>query len=274
MTTTHLPPGGGPRGGSASDPGSGPSRRGAAALRTAAPRFAVAPDTVGHVSDAIPSRPVRVAAANDYDVIVAGLASMLGAFPDEVEVRDRILVGEPIRNGPVDVVLYDTYGRTGAAAEALAELSSLDEVRHVAVFSLDLSPSVIAEARAAGARGAISKALSAEAICKAIVQVAQGEEVVALSAPDSGPAALGLLDWPGKDEGLSERESEVLVLVAEGLTNKEIAAALYVGTETVKTHISQVLAKLGLRNRTEAAAYVHRVGGFARHERATLRPSG
>ncbi len=72
------------------------------------------------------------------------------------------------------------------------------------------------------------------------------------------------LDWPGKRDGVSERESQVLVLCAQGLTNREIAAALYIGNETVKTHLRNVFDKLGLRNRVEAAAFVQREGVFAR----------
>ena len=73
------------------------------------------------------------------------------------------------------------------------------------------------------------------------------------------------LDWPGKDEGLSERESQVLALVAEGLTNAEIGARLYLGAETVKTYLRQACSKLGFRNRVQAATYVARSQSFARH---------
>ena len=80
----------------------------------------------------------------------------------------------------------------------------------------------------------------------------------------SRPPAYEDLDWPGKREGLSERESQVLVLCADGLKNREIADALYIGNETVKTHLRNVFGKLGLRNRVEAAAFVQREQGFVR----------
>lgn len=225
---------------------------------------------VGDAAAASSRRPVRVAAANDYDLIVAGVASMLAAYPDRVEVRDRVLVGDPIRHGPIDVVLYDTYGRRGIAAEALGELVALPEVAHVALFSLDLSPALIADAQAAGASGVISKSLSGDAVCDAIERIADGEQVVALAdeADETDEAVRCQLDWPGRDDGLSERESQVLVLLAEGLHNKEIATALYLSVETVKTHVRQVLAKLGVRNRVEATAYVLRTGAFSRYRPA------
>ena len=211
--------------------------------------------------------PVRVAVANDYDLIVAGVADLLREFADDLVVCDRLVLGDPVSCGPLDVVLYDTYGRTGAAAEAVRTLAQLDEVRHVAVFSLDVTAALVHDAKDAGASGVLSKALGAERLHDALLRIASGEVVVAVDDLDA-PTLLDL-DWPGKDDGLSERESQVLVLVAEGLTNKEIAALLYVSVETVKTHLRQILSKLRLRNRVEATAYVFRTGAFARYQPAT-----
>lgn len=205
--------------------------------------------------------PVTVAAVNDYDIVVAGLGGLLAGFPDRLTVVDRVLLGEPL-DAPVDVALYDTYGRVGVAGEALAELVATPGVGAVAVFSLDLGPDLIAEATAAGASGFISKALSAELIANAVVRVAHGEQVVATAA--SPRPASGELRWPGKDAGLTERESQVIVLAAEGLSNREIAAALYLSPETIKSHLRQIFPKLGLRNRVQAAAYVHCSDDFRR----------
>ncbi|MCU1426270.1 MAG: response regulator transcription factor [Actinomycetia bacterium] len=205
------------------------------------------------------ARRVRVAAVNDYDLIVAGVAQLLSRFPDWLSVCDRVVIGEPIET-PVDVALYDTYGRVGIAAPALRALAIESGITYVAMFSLDLGPDVIAEGRAAGAAGFISKALSGDQIAAAIVRVAAGEPVVA--ATSSPKPASAELTWPGKDDGLTERESQVLVLVAEGLSNREIAAALYLSLETVKGYLREIFNKLGLRNRVEATNYVHRSGAF------------
>lgn len=219
------------------------------------------------MSVSLPDRPIRTAAANDYDLVVAGVAALLEAFPDHIEVRDRVLVGEAVENGPIDVLLYDTYGRTGEAAEALQGFLAQADISYVAMFSMDLNETAMAEARAAGCRAFISKALPAEEIVAAVIAVAGGEEVVALppAGAEPDPATLDVLTWPGQDEGLSQRESEVLVLAAEGLTNREIATTLYVGVETVKSHLANVFAKLGLRNRVEATRYVLETGTFARY---------
>jgi DNA-binding NarL/FixJ family response regulator len=217
---------------------------------------------------------VRVAAANDYEIIVSGVAALLRLYGDRLEVCDRIVMGDPIENGPIDVVLYDTYGRTGIFGPALSELIDHPDICHVAVFSLDLRPEIIQDARAAGATGFISKALTGDEIADAIERISAGHEVLALSpdgAVDSA-AAFELLDWPGKEAGLTERESQVLVLLAEGLSNREIATSLYLSPETVKSHVGTIIRKLDLRNRVQAATYVARSGAFSRYQPAD--PSG
>jgi DNA-binding NarL/FixJ family response regulator len=207
------------------------------------------------------STPTRVAAVNDYEIIVAGVAAMLEQFPDRIEVAARITIGEPIRT-PVDVALYDTYGRVGIAAPALRALRDTPAVRHVAMFSLDLGPDLIAEGRAAGADGFISKSLSAEEIVNAVVRVGRGELIVA--SPTTPRPASASLQWPGKGIGLTERESQVAVLVAEGLSNREIAAALYVSPETVKSYVRQIFRRLGIRNRVELTNYVRQGSDFTK----------
>jgi DNA-binding NarL/FixJ family response regulator len=213
--------------------------------------------------------PICVAAVNDYELIVEGVASMLRRFPDQLRVRDRIVIGEDL-DGPVDVALYDTYGRVGIAAPALRALVDNAQIARVAVFSLDFRPELVAEARAVGASGFISKTLPGKDIADALVRIAAGEYVEATGTPGDLPAgsALDDLEWPGKDDGLSERESQVLVLCAEGLTNREIAASLYVGHETVKSHLRSVYSKLGIRNRVAAASYAQRSGAFVRYQPA------
>ena len=209
--------------------------------------------------------PVRVAAVNDYELVVLGLARMLEQFPDRVEVVETLVIGEPVEV-PVDVALYDTYGRSGVAAPALRTLVAMENVSAVAVFSLDLTPDFIADGRLAGAQGFISKALPADQIVDAIERVAAGEQVIAMPTPPE-PEAIDEIDWPGKAEGLTERESEVLVLLSEGLSNREIGAALFLGYETVKSYLRDVYAKLGVRNRVEAANWVRRSPAFVRANR-------
>lgn len=214
--------------------------------------------------------PVAVAAVNDYEIVVQGLAAMLEGFPDRVVVRDRIIVGEPVTE-PVDVALYDTYGRLGVAAERIAELRDEPNVGRIAVFSLQIQPELIVEARQNGATGFISKCLPAEQIIEALERVAAGEDVEALGDQSPPPAEL---DWPGREKGLSQRESEVLVHAAQGLRNHEIAAALFIGTETVKSHLRSAYSKIGVRNRVEAASFVAGSRGFRQTAPSARRPGG
>lgn len=209
----------------------------------------------------VPAPAIRVAAVNDYEIIVAGVASLLAPFTDRVVVTERVLIGEPITS-PVDVALYDTYGRVGIAAPALRALRDTPEVRHVAMFTLDLGPDLIAEGRTAGADGFISKCLPAEEIVDAVVRVGRGELVVASPTKPRQPSTS--LEWPGRAVGLTERESQVMVLVADGLSNREIAAALYVSPETVKSYVRQIFRRLGLRNRVQLTNYVRQEGDFLR----------
>jgi len=209
---------------------------------------------------------VRVAAVNDYALIVAGVVELLSRFPDRLEVVDAIVIGEEV-SAPVDVALYDTFGREGVASTALRTLVDTPKIDRVAVFSLDLHPDLISEARTAGASGFISKSLSGEEIADALVRIANGEVVVA--GTPSPRASLADLEWPGKADGLTERESQVLVLAAEGLSNREIGAALFLSAETVKGYLSATLRKLELRNRVQAAKYVHQSDAFRRFQPAT-----
>ena len=208
--------------------------------------------------------PISVAAVNDYELIIDGIAGMLSRFPEQTAVAERIIIGETIDHPPIDVALYDTYGRVGIAGQALELLGQHRDVLHVAMFSLELSDPLIEDARRHGATGFISKTLPAERIIDALLRVADGEEVIARGVAIDAPPALDELDWPGKSAGLSERESQVLVLVSEGLTNKEIATALYLGRETIKTHLSKAYAKLGVKNRVEAVRFLTRDGTYER----------
>jgi DNA-binding NarL/FixJ family response regulator len=207
--------------------------------------------------------PISVAAVNDYELVIDGIAGMMARFPAQAKVCDRIVIGEPIDHPPIDVALYDTYGRVGIAAASLDRLRRHRDVRHVAMFSLDLAPALVAEGRRSGATGFISKALPASEIVDALVRVAAGEEILA-PGPEAASPTEPELDWPGKDRGLTERESQVLVLAAEGLTHAQIGEALYVGRETVKTHLSRAYAKVGLHNRAGAVRYVIETGAFER----------
>ena len=210
---------------------------------------------------ASPRRP-RVAVVNDYEVVVAGLAAILEPFDDRIELTDAFLVDEP-PSGPIDIALYDTFGRQGLEAEQLAKILARPEVERVAIYSFNFDDDAVAEALEAGASGYLSKATPAKELVDQLESLALGEQVV--SGPN-GPGRTTREDrgWPGRDLGLSEREAEVVALAALGRRNAEIAEALFVSVDTVKTHLARSFRKLGVHNRTELSALIHRRPSFRR----------
>jgi DNA-binding NarL/FixJ family response regulator len=204
--------------------------------------------------------PLRVAVANDYEIVVAGLAAMLDRHPD-VEVVDMFVVGEEPPEEPIDVVLFDTFGREGVDGDQLETLTSIPNVRHVAVFTLSWADSLTELALARGVTGVLAKSLSAEDLAARLREIADGLVVVA--PPPNGRVSSGLdRDWPGRSLGLSEREGETLVLLAQGLRNREIAEALYLSEDTVKTHLKRAYRKLDVANRAHATSVVLRDPSF------------
>lgn len=202
---------------------------------------------------------MRVAVANDFELVVAGLAGMLQPFADRVEVADALIVGRPV-NTPVDLVLYDTFGRADRGMAALSELCNDPNVDRVAIYTAGPDHTIAEIALAGGAAAVLSKSAPADRLVDDLVRVAAGEVVVHEEVSDD-------VDYLGRDLGLSPRQAEIMGLVLEGLRNQEIADALFVEVNTVKTHLRKAYAVLGVRNRAEAAALLLRGRWFARRPR-------
>jgi two-component system, NarL family, response regulator LiaR len=203
---------------------------------------------------------LRVAVANDYELVVAGLAGMLAPYAPQVEVAGEIVIGETLQE-PVDIVLYDTYGREGLAADQLRALMATEGVDRVAVFTFSPSPLVQQTAASLGAVAVLPKTLSSAELVEALQTIADGRD---LAVPNRLRHTADERYWPGRDRGLTERESEVVVLLAQGLRNQEIASALYVSIDTVKTHLRAAFRKLSVTNRAQATAAVLRDPAFGR----------
>lgn len=202
--------------------------------------------------------PIRLAIANDFELVVVGLARMLEPFGDRVRVVDLSVGGDAI-SVPVDVALFDVFGRTDGGAAELVPLVDSPNVRHVAVFTWQLDPNTVARGFALGASGYLSKNLTARELVEALERIVGGERVVA----GHGPADYSFdpdLDWPGHALGLTERESEILILIAEGRTNAEIASALHLSLNSIKTHIRSAYRKLSIERRPQAVRMVLDLG--------------
>lgn len=206
--------------------------------------------------------PLRVAVLNDYDVIVLGVAAMLSRFPGRVAVVDWS-VGDATVREPVDIALFDRYGRKDFAEPELAQLVADGKVGAVVVFTNSMPPSECDRLVALGVSGCLSKSLSAAELVDELERVASGERRVSTFS-ELGDPVVADATAPGGDWGLSYRESEVLALLSQGLRNKEIAAALYIGTETVKSHLTAIFQKMGVSSRGEAIAIALRNDGMHR----------
>jgi DNA-binding NarL/FixJ family response regulator len=123
----------------------------------------------------------------------------------------------------------------------------------IVVFSFSDHPQVVRQALDAGARGFVSKAAPAAEIIEAITTAARGERFV--STHRTRHAVVDeTLRWPGREIGLTERESELLALLPTGMTNRELGDRLYVSANTVKTQLRSLYRKLGVHNRAQAVA--------------------
>ncbi|MCU1453738.1 MAG: LuxR family transcriptional regulator [Acidimicrobiales bacterium] len=205
----------------------------------------------------------RVAVVNDYEIVIAGLVRMLEPYSHRIELVDAILIDQPIEGGPVDVALYDTFGRAGLEGPKLSQLLDKPEVIRAAVYSFDFDDAAVHNAFDAGACGYLSKTMSSEQLIESLERLANGEQVVV--APASSYGTRAGRDWPGRDLGLSEREAEVVSLAALGRRNAQIAEMLYVSIDTVKTHLARSFRKLGVHNRTELSVMVHAHPSFRRY---------
>jgi NarL family two-component system response regulator LiaR len=199
------------------------------------------------------TRPIRVAVANDYDLVVVGVAGLLARYSSRLQVTE-LVTGQGRVDAPVDVVLFDTYGRTEMGLDRVRELRRMGNVGRVAVYTLSWDTELVRAALSSGASGVLSKTLPGEQLAANLARVADGQTVV---DPGSGHQLRSVdRTWPGRDRNLTERESEVLALVASGLSNAETGRLLHLGVNTVKTHLRNAYRKAGVKNRAQAAAYV------------------
>lgn len=196
-------------------------------------------------------KPIRVALVNDYMIVLEGLRSLLRPSEPEIHLVEMDVKKQPRRT--VDVTLLDTYGNLGPLDERVQSLGADASNGAIVVFSFSDRPEIVGRALHAGAQGFISKAVPRDQIVEGIKAAARGERVVLTRRPQ--PDRIDeALSWPGREIGLSGRESELLSLLPTGMTNSELATHLYVSENTIKTQLRSLYAKLGVRNRAQAAS--------------------
>ena len=196
-------------------------------------------------------RAIRVALVNDYMIVLEGLRALLRSSAPEIEVVELDVRKRPKRG--VDVTLLDTYGELGSLGERVRSLGADSSNGAIVVFSFSDRPEAVRRAMRAGARGFISKAVPRQQIIDGIKAAARGDRVL-LTQRSRHSQIDETLRWPGREIGLTERESELLSLLSTGMTNRELGSHLYVSENTIKTQLRSLYAKLGVRNRAQAAS--------------------
>jgi len=213
------------------------------------------------------AKPIQVALVNDYEIVLEGLRALLKLGEPEVHVVELDVRRSPRRR--VDITLLDTYGEVQSLGRRVSALAADTRNGTVVVFSFFDQPGAVRLAIGAGARGFISKAAPAHQIVDRIKAAARGEPIE--STQRSRRAVIDeSLRWPGREIGLTERESELLALLSTGMTNRELGSHLYVSENTVKTHLRRLYAKLHIHNRTQAASLAGQGILGARQQRAEL----
>lgn len=188
-----------------------------------------------------------MAIVNDYEVIVAGVRAMLTPYRQRIAVVELDLERDPRRR--VDVALFDTYGQPGLGVPRIRSLAEDDNVGAVAVYSWSLTSAGRSAARHAGARGFIAKTVPVNALVDALNALAGGDVVDTAGFRGGSQGA-----WPGSQWDLTARESETLALLSTGMPNRDIAEALFVSENTVRTHLKAIFRKLSVSNRSQAVA--------------------
>lgn len=206
-----------------------------------------------------------MAIVDDYAVVVAGVASFLA--------DERITVIETGASrsviSDVDVVLYDTFAQVQGRGLDLEDYVR-DSGAKVVVYSWNLEPGMVRQAVAAGACGYLSKVLTGPQVVAALERVVAGEIVILPGDHETSADAEG--DWPGRPAGLSPREAEMLALICQGLSNREIAERAFLTLNTVKTYVRSAYRKIGVPTRSQAVIWGLR-NGFSPDELRTTDPT-
>jgi DNA-binding NarL/FixJ family response regulator len=217
----------------------------------------------------VTSRPIRVVVADDQEVVRAAFGALLKTQPDFEVVGTAADGAEAVRlcqeHSP-DVVVMDVRMPEMDGIEATRRIVTASDggprILMLTTFDLD---EYVYDALAAGASGFLLKDVAAERLFDAVRVIAAGEALLAPTVTRRLIAEFAQLrpHQPRSAaplQGLTPRETDVLLLIARGLSNVEISERLFVGEETVKTHVSRVLNKLGLRDRTQAVVLAYESG--------------
>ena len=194
--------------------------------------------------------PIRLALVNDYEVVVRGLSSMLRHYSDDfdiVELNANTDVSEP-----VDIALFDVFAQSPDDGDGVHDLLANPVVSRVVVYAWNVTPAMARRAMDQGVAGYVSKTVPAHELVYALRTVHAGGRVVTGSPPKRSVVGG---DWPGREEGLTAREAEVIALITQGLSNTDIASHSSLSINSVKSYIRSAYRKIGVTSRTNAVLW-------------------
>ena len=206
---------------------------------------------------------VRVFLVDDHEVVRRGLVDLLGSDPELEVVGEAGSVGEAMVKIPAlqpDVAVLDVRLPDGNGIELCRDLlSDLPDLRCLMLTSYT-SDEAMLDAILAGASGFVVKDIKGMALAQAIKDVGAGKSLLDNRAAAALMAKLrGAAERRDPLSGLSDQERRLLALLGEGLTNKQIAARMFLAEKTVKNYVSRLLAKLGMERRTQAAVFASKL---------------
>lgn len=198
-----------------------------------------------------PAPPIRLALVNDYDLVLAGVARMFDTYTERVEVIELDASMRVAQK--VHVALYDSFAQPESDHSDIEALVENPHAQYAVVYTWNFDQRLVDSAFTKGASGYLSKTLPAKDLVEAIERIFGGEQVI--SPPPSGQNLSVGGEWPGRSEGLSERESEILALITQGKSNAEIAGLVYLSINSIKSYIRSIYRKIGARNRVDAVLW-------------------
>jgi two-component system response regulator DevR len=211
-----------------------------------------------------PGRPFRILVVDDHEVVRQGLVALLDRRPNFQVVAEAGTVEEALAQAHLhqpDIVIMDVRLPDGSGVEACREIrADLPDTRVVMLTSFPDDEAVLS-AIVAGAAGYLLKQIRARDLIAGLEAVGRGESLLDPAVTERVLARVRqIASGEIHDElsGLTPQERKILMLVAEGMTNKEIAAEIFLSDKTVKNYVSSILAKLNLERRAQAAAFVAR----------------